>query len=259
VHRESLEKPPIIIPENFLLEAFLWLVMAQVEVKADPQAYEAAKEYLASGDHRLLYSVVPHSGHTDALITQKAISQLFPDQVPHLVYISAKDNWRSGLKRTFAETVLNSRLHLFNRETTVKSDEMAELQILRALLHDDEQSEAASPIIFPQATRQPDAPIHKLPVLLALQEQVPIVTFNITGSENLFPKVAKGAEFKQIVRKIIDRVTKGRKDETKVTIEMVDFIPGTEERNVVKKRFSMAHGALRKGLSMIRRDTDKSS
>lgn len=228
--------------DNYLIDFFIWLSCVKLTVEADQEAYEQAQEYIEASPHgKLIFSAANHTGHPDSLYVDKAVRELFPSHVGNLIFASAKDTWDNPWKKLFAK-VLIGEMFLFDRSPEGQKAADAQNIALVERMMIDPQSPRLSPVIYPQGTRQLGAPIQSLPVTIAEKSQVPIAVLNITGAEQVMPKVDSDQKLAQL-RAALQRRLRSRPEESAhVTITLSGFIdPRNKTRGAIKKAFLAAH------------------
>lgn len=226
------------------IDFLLWLLLVDLTIEAEPTAAAQLQTYRqqeATGP--LIYSITPHTGHTDTLFSYKAVAQLTPEQLPHLTLVSAKDTWNSRWKRWLMQALV-APPYLFDRQdlspgtVTRQINEMS--QLLQPAAPD---SPHRSLLIYPQGTRTPGAPVRKLPVLIAEASQAPIAVLQIEGGAQVFPKVEshqEGRQILEILRRRLER--RSQQQRHAVVVKLMALLdPRTMSRTELKKKFLAAH------------------
>jgi len=226
--------------EMFLTRFVLWLASVKVTVEAKPEAWDAAQEYLKGGYKPIIYSVAEHRGHTDSPIVCWAIAKdLFPGHWSNLLLVAAKDTWSKPSMQELAQRLFGE-IFLFDRRTGSFEGARTQLEALGSRVKINAQNIGASLVIFPRGTRDPDAPMKDLPVVLSRQTKAPLAVVNIHGAEAVLPKVPKEMEPEQILNIFMRRLN--HQGQINVVVELADFIQPDDLKNQeMKKRFLNAH------------------
>ncbi len=235
---ETLERKTFSVSDH-LTSFFLWLAMVDLTVESDAWALTQAQNHFEISGHRAVLSAAPHTGHTDGLFMRRAVAELFPSQLAHLLFLSAKDTWSTPIKRALAELIIGE-FYPYDRAATM-SVAKAQLKELDQKISGSTEEPGKTITVFPQGTRTPGAPLHHLPVMLAEKSKVPLLLFSIHGAENVFPKVAKHEGNRQFVDALLRRASQGKKDHTPVTIRLEEFIPAHTPRKKAEARFFEVH------------------
>lgn len=246
-HRErSVESQP-----NHFVDFLLWLSMVKLKFDHDTRAYDQLQTYLEPNPHKpIVYSIAPHTGHTDSLFVYKAIEKLAPQQLETLVFVSAKDTWSNPLKRAVAQMVIGDP-YLFDRDNADSQVIREQIREMQQLLNPNAEK-LTSLAIYPQGTRTIGAKIHDMPLLVSSVHQAPIAVFSIEGAASVFPKLEGREQASHYIQMLTRRLRSRRSDKTTVTVRLEDFIDPktavdpenehTPKRKVIKRRFYAAHG-----------------
>lgn len=231
--------------QSKFISFFLWLLMVHLIIEHDEQAQAALDEHLANNPNEsVVISIAPHTGHPDSLYVYKAVEKLAPSLIPHLQFVSAKDTWESKSSRMFARLVAGDP-YLFDRENSVEGSVKTQIDEMVSILSPEDDAQFRSLAIYPQGTRTIGAQIESMPVTLAQRAEVPIAVLNISGAEQVMPKVDKGKQTAQIfhilLQRVLTRRAKIKEKQHQVRINLADFIPAGKSRSETKKRFLEAH------------------
>lgn len=229
---------------TLMTQFFLWLAMVDLKVEAEPQALKSAQKYTQTAENpAMVLSLYPHTGHTDSLFIYRAVSQLLPNVLERLQFVSARDTWQNPLKRALARATAGDPF-LFNRHLTDKDEIAAEIARLKSQVDASETQPGLALGIYPQGTRDANAKIGSLPVHIAHDKQVGLGIFNIYDAETVFPKAhSKQEQANQILEALIRRLRSRRQDHHTVTVRLTDFITPEEglSRPELKRRYLASH------------------
>jgi|GEM_PF-1190578 len=243
-HLQRGKENAVNFAQSHLIDFLLWLLIVELTIETDETAQTQLNTYLANGPTEpIVFSAVPHTGHPDSLYVYKAIEQLSPATLNNLQFVSAKDTWQSRFSRLIARAVAGEP-YLFDRQNLTVGSMRTQLEEMGQLLRPEEGT-PRSLAIYPQGTRTLGAPVEDLPVSLARHNNVPLAVLNISGAEQVMPKVPEGQQASQVIQLLIRRLRMRRaniKNHTHhVHIKLADFIPPELSRKEMKERFFASH------------------